>query len=231
MSDLIRVFVVDDVRLFREGLVSLLAEQEEITIIGTAASGGKALEKIKELRPDVALIANGMPGIDRLTATKALRQAMPEVKVIILGMADLNEEIMAFIEAGAAGYILKEATIGSLVDTILAVHQGESFCSPRIVAYLFSRVAELASERQPRIPQSTIKLTPRELDIINEIAAGLSNKEIAQRLSIEPQTVKNHIHNILNKLQLHNRLEAVYYARERNLLKNGKVPVLLSRQT
>lgn len=218
MSDLISVFVVDDLRLLREGLVSLLAEQEEITVIGTAASGGEALEKIKELRPDVALIDIGMPGKDALTVTQALRQAVPEVKVIILGMPDLNEEIMACIEAGAAGYILKDATIGALVDTILAVHQGESFCSPRIAAALFSRVAELISECQPIIPQSTITLTSRELDIINEIAAGLSNKEIAQRLSIEPQTVKNHIHNILGKLQLTSRLEAVYYARERNLL-------------
>lgn len=219
MSELIRIFVVDELRLLREGLVSLLAEQENITVVGTAASGSKALEKIKELRPDVALIHIGMPAKDGLTVTQALRREAPEVKVIILGMSDLNEEIMACIEAGAAGYVLKEATFDYLVETILAVYQGESFCSPRIVASLFSRIAELVSERRPRIPQSIIKLTARELDIINEIAVGLSNKEIAQRLSIEPQTVKNHIHNILDKLQLHSRQEAVHYARERNLLK------------
>jgi two-component system NarL family response regulator len=219
MNELIRVFVVDDLRLLREGLVSLLAEQGNITVVGTAASGSKALEKIKELRPEVALIDIGMPGKDGLTVTQALRREAPEVKVIILGMPDLNEEIMACIEAGAAGYVLKEAAFDSLVETILAVHQGESFCSPRMAASLFSRIAELVSERRPRIAQSAIKLTPRELDIISEIAGGLSNKEIAQRLSIEPQTVKNHIHNILDKLQLHNRQEAVHYARERNLLK------------
>ena len=219
MNELIRVFVVDDLRLLREGLVSLLAEQGNVTVVGTAASGSKALEKIKELRPEVALIDIGMPGKDGLTVTQALRREAPEVKVIILGMPDLNDEIMACIEAGAAGYVLKEAAFDSLVETILAVHQGESFCSPRMAASLFSRIAELVSERRPRIAQSAIKLTPRELDIISEIAGGLSNKEIAQRLSIEPQTVKNHIHNILDKLQLHNRLEAVHYARERNLLK------------
>jgi two-component system NarL family response regulator len=219
MNELIRVFVVDDLRLLREGLVSLLAEQGNVTVVGTAASGSKALEKIKELRPEVALIDIGMPGKDGLTVTQALRREAPEVKVIILGMPDLNDEIMACIEAGAAGYVLKEAAFDSLVETILAVHQGESFCSPRMAASLFSRIAELVSERRPRIAQSAIKLTPRELDIISEIAGGLSNKEIAQRLSIEPQTVKNHIHNILDKLQLHNRQEAVHYARERNLLK------------
>ena len=219
MNELIRVFVVDDLRLLREGLVSLLAEQGNVTVVGTAASGSKALEKIKELRPEVALIDIGIPGKDGLTVTQALRREAPEVKVIILGMPDLNDEIMACIEAGAAGYVLKEAAFDSLVETILAVHQGESFCSPRMAASLFSRIAELVSERRPRIAQSAIKLTPRELDIISEIAGGLSNKEIAQRLSIEPQTVKNHIHNILDKLQLHSRQEAVHYARERNLLK------------
>jgi two-component system NarL family response regulator len=210
---------VDDLRLLREGLVALLTEQDDITVVGTAASGSKALEKIKELRPDVALIDIGMPVKDGLAVTQALRREAPAVKVIILGMPDLNEEIMACIEVGAAGYVLKEATIDYLVETIRAVHGGESFCSPRLAASLFSRIAELVSERQPVIAPSAIKLTAREVEIIKEIAEGLSNQEIGQRLSIQPQTVKNHIHNILDKLQLHNRLETVHYARERNLLK------------
>jgi len=218
MAESITIFVVDDVRLLRDGLVSLLAEQDDITVIGTAASGSKALAKIKELRPEVALIDIGMPGKDGITVTQALRQELPEVKVIILGMPDLTDEIMACIEAGAAGYVLKEASFDYLLETIRAVYRGESFCSPRMAASLFSRIAELAAERMPRIAQSSIKLTARELEIITEIADGLSNKEIALRLSIEPQTVKNHIHNILDKLQLHNRLETVQYAHERNLL-------------
>lgn len=219
MGEPIRIFIVDDLRLLREGLVSLLAEQQDITVIGAAASGNAALEKITALRPEVALIDIGMPGKDGLTVTHALRRAAPEVKVLILGMSDLTEDIMACIEAGAAGYVLKDASCDSLVDTIRAVHHGESFCSPRMTTSLFSRIAELASERLPRLPPSALKLTTRELDILNEIAQGLSNKEIAQRLFIEPQTVKNHIHNILDKLHLHTRLEAVHYARERDLLK------------
>jgi len=195
MGETIRTFVVDDLRLLREGLVSLLAEQQDITVIGTAASGSTALAKIKELRPEVALIDIGMPGKDGITVTQALRQELPEVKVIILGMPDLTNEIMACIEAGAAGYVLKEASFDHLLETIRAVHQGESFCSPRMAASLFSRIAEFVRERMPSLPPSSIKLTARELEIINEIADGLSNKEIAERLSIEPQTVKNHIHN------------------------------------
>jgi DNA-binding NarL/FixJ family response regulator len=215
----INVFIADDNRLLREGLVSMLGEQKDIVVIGKASSGHVALEQIKKLRPDVALIDTGMPDKDGIEVTKALHQEAPEVRVIILGVIDLTEEIMACIEAGAAGYVLKEDSFDHLIDTIHSVHRGESFCSPQFTASLFSRIAELASERMPKISASSIKLTSRELEIINLIAEGLPNKEIAQRLFIETQTVKNHVHNILDKLQLHNRFEAVQYARERNLLK------------
>jgi DNA-binding NarL/FixJ family response regulator len=215
MKESIHVFIVDDNRLLREGLVAMLAEQEDFIVVGAVASGHKALEEIKAARPQVALIDIGMPDKDGIEVTVSLRQKYPEVKVIILGMPDLTDEIMACIEAGAVGYVPKEASFDYLVETIRSANRGESFCSPRVAASLFSRVAELAGERTPR---SSIKLTPREVEIINKIAEGSSNKEVAQRLCIEEQTVKNHVHNILDKLQLHNRLEAVQYARERNLL-------------
>jgi DNA-binding NarL/FixJ family response regulator len=219
MNEPIRVFIADDNRLLREGLVSMLAEREDIVVMGSAESGDKALELINDLRPDVALIDIGMPDKDGIEVTQALRHDLPEVKVIVLGMVDLTDEIMACIEAGAAGYVLKEASFDYLVETIRSVQRGESICTPGMAASLFSRIAELAGERMPTLPKSDIKLTGRELEIVNLIAEGSSNKEIAQRLFIETQTVKNHIHNILDKLQLHNRLEAVQYARERNLLK------------
>lgn len=219
MQEFIRVFIADDNRLLREGLVAMLAEQEGIVVVGTAASGRKAIEQIKSLAPEVALIDIGMPAKDGIKVTQALRRNAPEVKVIILGMSDLAAEIMTSIEAGAAAYVLKEASFDTLVGTIRAVHRGESFSSPQMTASLFSRVAELANERVLRIPFSSVKLTSRELEIIGQVAEGLSNKEIAQQLSIETQTVKNHIHNILDKLHLHTRLETVEYARERNLLK------------
>ena len=215
----IHVFIVDDNCLLREGLVSMLSEQKDIIVIGTAASGSKALKQIKDLHPEVALIDIGMPGKDGIEVTKALHRGFPKVKVIILGMLDLTDEIMACIEAGASGYVLKEASFDYLVDTIRSVHCGESFCSPRMTASLFSRIAEIADERLPGKSQDAIKLTNRELEIINLIAEGLPNKEISRQLFIETQTVKNHIHNILDKLQLHNRLAAVQYAREKKMLK------------
>ena len=219
MNEPIRVFIADDNRLLREGLLAMLEELEEVVVIGTAASGRKAIEQIKDLRPEVALIDIGMPDKDGIEVTQGLHRDVQEVKVIILGMCDLTAEIMASIEAGAAGYVLKEVSFDTLVDTIRAVHRGESFSSPQVTASLFSRIAELTGERVLKIPLSSVKLTPREVEIINQVAEGLSNKAIGQKLAIETQTVKNHVHNILEKLQLHNRLAAVEYAREKKLLK------------
>lgn len=219
MEKSIHIFIVDDNRLLREGLVSMLSEQEDFIVVGSAANGQEALEHIIKLNPQVALVDIGMPDKDGIEVTQDLHKNMPDVKVIILGMVDLTDEIMGCIEAGAAGYVLKEASFDYLVKTIRSANRGETFCSPQMAASLFSRVAELAVENLPKIPENLIRLTVREMDIINLIAEGLPNKEIAQRLFIETQTVKNHVHNILDKLQLHTRLEAVQYARERNLLK------------
>ena len=215
MEKSIRIFIANDNRLLREGLAAMLIEIDDISVVGMAASGSEALDQIKKILPDVALVDIGMPDKDGLDVTEKLHKDLPTVKVLILGMPDLTDEIMTCIEAGAAGYVLKEASFKYLVESIRSVQRGESFCSPRMAASLFSRVAELAGEK---IPESSVKLTRREVEVINKIADGLSNKEIAEQLCIEEQTVKNHIHNILDKLQLHNRLEAVQYARDRKLL-------------
>ena len=227
MNESIRVFIADDNCLLREGLASMLAENEEIVVVGVTANGRKALEKIKDLRPDVALIDLDMPEKDGIEVTQALHQDLPEVKVIILSMCDWPDEIMACIEAGAAAFVPKDASFDDLVETIRSVHCGETFCSPRMTASLFTRIAELAGGRMPRRPG---KLTGRELEIINLIAGGLTNKEIAQRLFIATQTVKNHVHNILDKLQLRNRLAAAQYAHERNLLKKKTIVRVASAQ-
>ncbi len=217
-NDPIRIFIADDNSLLREGLVSMLGKQEDFVMVGTAPSGREAIEKIKDLLPEVALIDIGMFDMDGLDVTRILHDDIPGVKVIILGLVDLTDEIMACIEAGANGYVLKESSFEHLVETILLVHQNKAFCSPRMAASMFSRIAELTGEAKGKLPPESVKLTARELDVINLIADGLPNKEIAKRLFIETQTVKNHIHNILDKLQLHNRFETVLYARKRKLL-------------
>ena len=214
----IRIFIADDNCLLLEGLETMLGDQEDFVVVGTAPNGSKTGEQIKDLQPEVALIDIGMPDKDGLEVTQILHENFPQVKVIILGLIDLTDEIMACIEAGATGYVLKESSFEHLVETIRSVHRNEAFCSPRMAASLFSRIAELTSEVRTKIPLESVRLTSRELDVINLIAEGLSNKEIAKKLFIETQTVKNHIHNILDKLQLQNRFETVEYARERKLL-------------
>ena len=216
MKKSVNIFIADDNRLLREGLVSMLSEQEDMAVVGSAPSRHNVVDQIKALHPEVALIDIGLPEKNGIEITRMLYRTVPEVKVIVLGMSDLTSEIITCIEAGAVGYVLKEASFEQLVETIRAANRGESFCSPRLASSLFSRLAELAGER---IPRNSVQLTPREVEIINKVAEGLSNKEIAQQFSIEVQTIKNHIHNILDKLQLHNRLEAVQYAREKDLLK------------
>lgn len=216
MTKSIRIYIVDDNRLLREGLASMLKEIPEFIVAGSAETGDEALRQIKAMQPDVAIVDIGLPDKDGIEVTQSLHQTCPDVKVIILGMPDLTDEIMACIEAGASGYMLKEASFDVLTETIRAAHRGEAFCSPQMANSLFSRVAELMGEK---VPPDTVQLTSREREIINKVALGMSNKEVATACFIEVQTVKNHIHNILDKLQLHNRLEAVQYAREKNILK------------
>ncbi|MCF7824936.1 MAG: response regulator transcription factor [Candidatus Marinimicrobia bacterium] len=218
MNKSIRIYVVDDNRLLREGLVSMLEEIPEFVIAGSAETGSEAIKQIQDTKPDVAVIDIGLPDKDGLEVTQSLHHTCPSVRVIILGMPDLTDQIMACIEAGASGYMLKSASFDTLVETIRSAHRGEAFCSPQMANSLFSRIAELAGNKASHTDTT---LTTRELEIINKVALGMSNKEVATACFIEVQTVKNHIHNILDKLQLHNRLEAVEYAREKNLL-NGK---------
>ena len=212
-----RIFVLDDNLLLLEGLCSLLDREQDITVVGSATSGAEAVARIEELRPDVALVDIAMPEQDGLAVTRALRKAAPDVRIIILGLIDSAPEIMAYIEAGIAAYSLKETSYGHLVETIRTAMRGEFNCTPQMATSLFSRIAELASEEMVVKGNSTT-LTERELEILQEVAQGLTNKDIGERLFIGTQTVKNHIHNILDKLSLHNRLEAVTFAREQELL-------------
>ncbi len=222
MSGSIRVFVADGDPLLREGLVCMLREEAGIAVIGAADGGDGALAQIKDLHPDVALVDIGMPEKEGIAVARMLRQEAPQVRVIILGVVDSTDEVMRCIEAGAAGYALKETSLDQLLETIRAAHRGEAIAPPPLVASLFSRVAELASGCRLSIPPGSVTLTRRELEIVDAIADGLSNKEIGQRLCIETQTVKNHVHNILDKLQLHSRLEAVEYAYQSNLLNENE---------
>jgi two-component system nitrate/nitrite response regulator NarL len=216
---MIHVFIVDDTRLYREGLAHSLGRHGEIAIVGTAANREESLDRIRELQPDLVLVQMAMP--ESLATLRTIVDTSPSVRVVAIGVTESEREVIACAEAGISGYLLRDGSLHDLVATIQSVARGETLCSPRIAATLLRRLAALATERQSWKMQA--HLTPRELEIVQCIDLGLSNKEIAQRLSIEVRTVKNHVHNILEKLQVHRRGEAAARMREGRLIRNGEL--------
>jgi two-component system, NarL family, nitrate/nitrite response regulator NarL len=201
---LIRLFVVAAVGLYREGLAQVLAREPGMTVVGTAADEDELLATVEKTKPDLVLIDVESPG--GLEAVEAVAQVLPELKAIALAVNETEEGILACAEAGAAGFVLRGASLDVLITTIDSVARGEMPCSPRIVSALLRRVAALASLH--RSEEASARLTTREREIVELIDAGLSNKEIAARLHIEVPTVKNHVHNILEKLNVSRRIEA-----------------------
>jgi len=198
----IRVLIIHRNRLFREGLAFVLAQQQDITVVGSFPGAGEVVAELVRLTPDVIL----------------LRGVCSDVKILMMGVSELECDVLACAEAGVTGCLPKEASLEDLLNHVQAAAAGEALCSPKVAGLLLSRVAESGREKQLRQVRGLPNLTRRELEIIALIEEGLSNKEIAIRLQIEVQTVKNHIHNILEKLQLDGRREAARFARERGLL-------------
>ena len=204
----IRLFVVADVRLYREGLADVLTRQSDVEVVGTAAYGERALEMLRKLRPDVMLLDLGMDAGREIVRRAA--EANPETRVVVLAVPDSGEEVAAWAEMGIAGYVGRDAALEQLVDTIRSVAQGETLVSPQVAATLFRRIASLAAER---VASTSVHLTTREDEVLRLVARGLSNKEIGALLTIELPTVKNHVHNILEKMNVQRRGEAVAHWR------------------
>jgi two-component system, NarL family, nitrate/nitrite response regulator NarL len=205
----IRVFVVSNVRLHRDGLAQALLRYSHIDVVGTAPAGVEVLDRVREACPDAVLLDNAIAG--GLALVPAIRERAPSTKVVVFAVAEAEALVIACAEAGAAGYVPAEASVDDLVVTLESAVRGELMCSPRVAATLFNRLAALAATREQ--PHERPPLTGREIEIMLLIDQGLSNKEIGRRLSIETATVKNHVHNILEKLQVHRRGEAAAYAR------------------
>jgi two-component system, NarL family, nitrate/nitrite response regulator NarL len=198
----IRVFIVSDVRLYREGLSALLGRMGQITVVGAAASADEGVERVRDLDPDVMLLDAGAGNV---AAVHDLLGPAPNARVVALAAPESEEEVIALAEAGVLGYVTREQSLAELVTTIESVARGEVVCSPWMATVLLKRIQALAAQR----PRPGQRLTAREAEIIDLVAQGLSNKEIAAQLSIEVTTVKNHVHNILEKLGVSRRAEAV----------------------
>ena len=203
------VMVLSEDRLFASAVEMLLSRQEDLRVIAASESA--------EAVPDVVMIEAAWSGGKALQRTAAIRSAMASAQVIVFGLEQEDESVIDFIEAGAVAYVLKSAPPHDLLTAVRAAARGEAVGSPRIVASVLERIRGMAPRQEPPagIPQ---RLTERELEVLRLLAAGLQNKEIGKALRITVQTVKNHVHSLLEKLEVHNRRAAVRRAFELNLL-------------
>jgi two-component system nitrate/nitrite response regulator NarL len=217
MREPLRVLIIQRNRLLRESLAFVLSYQQNIHLIGSAADLREIIEVIHQMLPDIIIMDLSLPERDGLEEARQICQVAPTSKVLMIGLRELESDVLACIEAGVAGYVPQEASLEELLQNMQAIAAGEAFCSPKVTPLLFSRLAENA--RAWRCLQSLhrTRLTRRELEIISLIEEGLSNKEIAVRLRIELQTVKNHVHNVLEKLRVHSRREAAQYVKSQHL--------------
>jgi two-component system nitrate/nitrite response regulator NarL len=207
----ISLVVIAPIRLIRDGLVGVFAQREGFVVAAAAAGGDDGLLRIRETAPDIVLLALA-PSMGPQLVREIVASA-PGTSVVMLGVADDDPEVLRLAEAGTAGYVTTEASVDELVDVVEGVARGEMPCSPKLAAVLLRRVAVLAQERVD--PPSLSSLTGREREILVLIDEGLSNKEIARRLHIEVTTVKNHVHNILEKLNVKRRAQAAALVRTR----------------
>src|SRR5947208_9475879 len=216
-AEALRVLIVDDHALFRRGLQMVLASEPDIEVVGEASDGAEAVEKAKALRPNVVLMDVRMPKRSGIEAAGVIREELPDAKILMLTMSDEEADLYEAIKAGASGYLLKEISIEEVPDAIRSVWAGQSRISPSMASKLLSEFAAM-SQRAGDPKAAGAQLTPREMQVLRLVAQGLNNKDIAEKLFISENTVKNHIRNILDKLHLHSRMEAVVYAVKEKLL-------------
>jgi len=213
MMDKIKVLVADDHAIMRDGIRALLSLHDDIEIVGEASEGKEAIEKTRELAPDVIVMDIAMPGMDGLEATRRITKQNPKVKVLALTQYDSKEYVLAAIKAGCAGYVPKKALGSELASAIHAVYHGGSFLYPSAATALVENYRQ-----QPQTADAYDQLTPREREILKLIAEGRTSREIAEMLFISLKTVMGHRTRIMEKLDLHNRTELIKYAVRKGLL-------------
>jgi len=212
----IRVLLADDHALFRRGVANLLAAEDGFDVVGEAVDGHQALEMARELMPDVVLMDISMPGMDGLEATRRIKAEIPYVRIVILTASDGERSLFEAVKSGAQGYILKKIEPQAFYSTLRGVVRGEAPMSRVMAARLLEEFSRQA--REPAPATLAAELTTREREVLEHVARGRSNKEIAAALAIAENTVKNHLKNILEKLHLENRVQAATYALRQGLV-------------
>ena len=214
MTDTIRLLIADDHPVVRDGLSAILGTQPDFEVVGEAASGAETVECMKRLHPDVLLLDLEMPGMDGVEALRRIREANPDARAIIFTAFDTDERILSAVQAGAQGYLLKGAPREELFRAIRVVHAGGSLLQPVVTTKLLRQIAQ----NEAPAPSGPDVLTPREVEVLQLLAKGYQNKEIAVRLVISERTVKFHVSSILNKLGAGNRTEALRAAIQQGLV-------------
>ncbi|MEX0658644.1 MAG: response regulator transcription factor [Egibacteraceae bacterium] len=217
-DDPIRVIVADDHAVFRRGLEMVLESEPDIAVVAEAGDGREATELAIEHMPDLVLMDVRMPAHGGIDATKAIKDAVPHSKILMLTISDEEDDLYDAIKAGASGYLLKEISIEEVADAIRKVHAGQSLISPSMAGKLLTEFASMAKKDEQKQQMPAPRLTDREMEVLALVAQGMNNRDIAKELFISENTVKNHVRNILEKLHLHSRMEAVVYAVREKLL-------------
>ena len=216
----VRVLLVDDDDLMRAGLKAVLSSDDAIEVVGEASDGRAALEQVRALSPDVVLMDVRMPDLDGISATREVLESSPEVKVMILTTFEQDDYIFGALNAGASGFLLKRTSPEELIAGIHTVAVGDSLLSPSVTRRVIDRMAQQPAAETP-YDERLGDLTPREREVLAQVARGLSNTEIADALFIEESTVKTHVKRILMKLHLRDRVQAVIFAYESGLTRAG----------
>ncbi len=216
-GETIRVLLADDHAVVRQGTRELLDREEGIDVIAEASDGKEAVQLAIKERPDVVVMDFAMPQLNGIEATRQIKAVAPGIAVLVLTAYDSHQYIFAFLEAGAAGYLLKDVQVDELVQAIRAVHAGESILHPAIARKVVDRFAQ-PQEKIYSVPVGLDQLTERELEVLRLAAKGMSNREIAQELIISVRTVQTHLTNVFNKMGVGSRTEAVVHALRKGLI-------------
>ena len=208
----IRILLVEDNRILRDGIAATINKQKDVTVVGVSDGRGNTLAKARKVKPHVMLMDLGLGGQNSVDVVQSVKKELPQIKIVGMGLAPTQSDILEFVHAGAKGFILKHATVEEVLKTIRAVAAGETVLPYTMTGSLFNQVTEHALKNGKRNLKMAIRMTEREKEIIALIADGMSNKQIASNLNIATFTVKSHVHNVLEKLELHSRLQIANYS-------------------
>jgi DNA-binding NarL/FixJ family response regulator len=208
----IRLLLIEDNRLLRDGIFSILKAHKDIVIIAASGDGRNTLVKIKQLKPNVILLDLGLRSQNSLHVVEIVKKDFPDAKIIIMDLAPVQADILQYVKAGANGFILKDASLNDFLITIRTVADGSTVLPPLLVDSLFSQIVDHAVREGNSKLKEAVRMTAREREVIGFLGEGLTNKDIAQKIHVSMYTVKSHIHNIMEKLALHTRLEIANYS-------------------